>query len=103
MTGAADVLENVVHNVQHYLTTLNPFNNHHDDPHGTVSRQLNINEIQEHPEYPHVNWVLAPRVKAKLDVAEGRGGPFKISYEIHGHGPKKLIVSAICRLTGLLV
>jgi hypothetical protein len=26
-------------------------------------------------------------------VGQGRGGPFHISYEIHGHGPLHIVVS----------
>ena len=48
---------------------------------------LTAAEIQAHPEYPHVNWDLKPDKREKIDVARGRGGPFKIAYELHGHGP----------------
>ena len=53
-------------------------------------RQLSVAEIQAHPEYPHVTWDLTPIRKAKIDVAAGRGGPFKLCYEVHGHGPQKV-------------
>ncbi|KAF2101598.1 alpha/beta-hydrolase [Rhizodiscina lignyota] len=48
-------------------------------------------DIQEHPEYPHVIWDLEPDQKGKLPVAKGRGGPFNIAYEVHGHGPIKIV------------
>ncbi|KAI9852656.1 MAG: hypothetical protein M1838_006113 [Thelocarpon superellum] len=44
-------------------------------------------EIVKHPEFPHVTWDLPPAEKGKLAVARGRGGPFNIAYEVHGHGP----------------
>jgi hypothetical protein len=59
------------------------------------SRPLTAVELTEHPEFPHVNWKLQPNQAGKIDVAAGRGGPFKLAYEIHGHGPNKLIVRAI--------
>lgn len=46
-----------------------------------------------HPEYPHVHWDLPADKSGKVSVAKGRGGPFKIAYELHGHGPRKIIVS----------
>lgn len=52
---------------------------------------LSVAEVQAHPEYPHVHWKLEPTKREKIDVAVGRGGPFKLAYELHGHGPKKLI------------
>ena len=54
---------------------------------------LTAAEIIAHPEYEHVNWHLKPEKKAKLAVASGRGGPFEIAYEIHGNGPRHLVVS----------
>ena len=47
----------------------------------------------QHPEFQHVTWALKPAKKGKVDVAEGRGGPLQIAYEIHGNGPTKLVVS----------
>jgi len=49
-------------------------------------------ELLEHPEYPYVTWDLKPQKKGKAAVAKGRGGPFNIAYEVHGHGPTKLVV-----------
>lgn len=49
-------------------------------------------ELKRHPEYPTVYWDLKPTKKGTLPVAECRGGPFNISWEIHGEGPKKILV-----------
>ena len=48
-------------------------------------------EIQAHPEYPHTQWDLKPTSSGRLPVASGRGGPFSIAYEVHGHGPRRII------------
>jgi hypothetical protein len=50
-------------------------------------------ELEAHPEFPYLTWPLEPSQKGKLPVAKGRGGPLNISYEVHGHGPRKMIVS----------
>ena len=52
---------------------------------------LSAAEVQAYPEYPHTNWELVADKKGKFECAATRGGPFKISYELHGHGPRKLI------------
>ena len=57
------------------------------------SRYLTSNELLEHPEYPYLTWDLQPAAKGKAAVGKGRGGPFHICYEIHGHGPLHLVVS----------
>jgi hypothetical protein len=49
-------------------------------------------QLKEHPEFPNVIWDLKPTAKGKIAVAEGRGGPFDISYEIHGTGDICLVV-----------
>lgn len=65
----------------------------HEAAHGKQGpKPLTAAELQAHPEYPHVHWDLKPEKREKIDVAEGRGGPFKLAYEIHGRGPKKIIV-----------
>lgn len=46
----------------------------------------------KHPEFEHVTWDLKPAIKGKVAVADGRGGPIQISYELHGNGPTKLVV-----------
>ena len=63
-------------------------------------RPLTAAQVQKHPEYPHVQWDLKPDKREKIDVAAGRGGPFKLAYELHGHGPNKIIW--IMGLGGLL-
>ncbi|KAK4154242.1 hypothetical protein C8A00DRAFT_14602 [Chaetomidium leptoderma] len=50
-----------------------------------------VAETLKHPAYPTTIWTLEPDRKGRVPVAEGRGGPFKISWEIHGVGPTKLI------------
>lgn len=57
-----------------------------------ILRQLTAAEIQKHPEFPHVAWPLKPDSHGKLAVAKGRGGPFNIAWEIHGHGPRHLVL-----------
>lgn len=57
------------------------------------ARPLTPEELAAHPEYPHVFWHLEPTKKGVLKVAETRGGPVDISWEIHGTGPTKIVVS----------
>ena len=52
-----------------------------------------IAETLIHPAFPTAIWNLEPDRKGLTPVAEGRGGPINISWEIHGVGPTKLIVS----------
>jgi pimeloyl-ACP methyl ester carboxylesterase len=52
---------------------------------------MTIAEVTNHPEYPHIYWDLKPNDCGHVNVAAGRGGPFKLSYELHGHGPRKII------------
>ncbi|KAK3713019.1 hypothetical protein LTR37_008704 [Vermiconidia calcicola] len=54
-------------------------------------RPLTAAEVEAHPEYPHINWDLKAEKGGKIDVAAGRGGPFKLAYELHGHGPRKIV------------
>ena len=49
-------------------------------------------EIYKHPEYAHVAWDLPPTKEGKVAVAEDRGGPLQLSYELHGDGPRHLVV-----------
>jgi len=46
-----------------------------------------------HKAYPEAIWNLTPTQSGKLPVAAGRGGPFNIDWEVHGHGDIKLVVS----------
>ena len=55
---------------------------------------LTAAEIIAHPAFPQVIWKLEPAKKGKCPVASGRGGPIKLAYEIHGTGPRKIVVSA---------
>ncbi|KAF2260894.1 alpha/beta hydrolase-like protein [Lojkania enalia] len=54
-------------------------------------KPLTADELTKHPEYDHTIWDLKPEKKGKLAVADGRGGPINISYEVHGHGPRHLV------------
>ncbi|KAL1837173.1 hypothetical protein VTJ49DRAFT_4183 [Mycothermus thermophilus] len=51
-----------------------------------------IAETLKHPAYPTALWNLVPDVAGSSAVAQGRGGPIKISWEIHGEGPIKLVL-----------
>lgn len=55
---------------------------------------LTAAEIVHHPEFATVTWDLKPSAKGEINVAEGRGGPIKIAYEVHGTGPLHLVVHA---------
>ncbi|KAK0371464.1 glycylpeptide N-tetradecanoyltransferase [Colletotrichum melonis] len=56
-------------------------------------------ETMRHPSYSSTIWNLEPDRKGKCPVAKDRGGPFNIAWEIHGHGPSKIIF--IMGLAGL--
>ena len=53
---------------------------------------LTAAECRVHPAFSNVIWDLKPRLKGRCPVAADRGGPYKIAYEIHGHGPIKILV-----------
>ncbi|KAL1844914.1 hypothetical protein VTK73DRAFT_1514 [Phialemonium thermophilum] len=55
-----------------------------------------VAETLNHPSYSTAIWNLEPTQKGILPVAEGRGGPLNISWEVHGSGPVKLVL-----ITGL--
>ncbi len=55
---------------------------------------LTAEELLKHPEYDHTIWPLEPAKKGAVEVAKGRGGPYKIAYEIHGQGDRHLVVGA---------
>lgn len=66
---------------------------HHPPPNLTPPTRppLTAAQILQHPEYPHVIWDL-PRREGVARVAQNRrGGPINISYELHGHGPRKIL------------
>jgi hypothetical protein len=51
-------------------------------------------EVAGHPAFKEpVIWDLKPTTKGKCTVAQGRGGPFNIAYEIHGVGNLHVVVS----------
>lgn len=51
-------------------------------------------EVADHPAFKEpVIWDLEPTTKGKCAVAQGRGGPFNIAYEIHGVGNLHVVVS----------
>lgn len=52
-----------------------------------------IEEVSKSPAFPTAIWKLEPHQSGFLPVAAGRGGPLNISWEVHGDGPMKLIVS----------
>ncbi|KAM0798620.1 Alpha/Beta hydrolase protein [Usnea florida] len=53
--------------------------------------KLAVDELQRHPGFKDAIWDLPPAEKGKVDVAKGRGGPFKIAYEIHGNGAQRIV------------
>lgn len=57
---------------------------------------LTAEELARHPEYEHTIWKLKPDQEGKVAVANDRGGPINIAYEVHGHGDRKIVVSAHC-------
>ena len=52
-----------------------------------------LDEVAQLPAFATTYWELEPHQKGVLPVATGRGGPLNISWEVHGDGPRKLIVS----------
>ncbi|KAF4967588.1 hypothetical protein FSARC_4885 [Fusarium sarcochroum] len=56
------------------------------------SKFPSIQETLDHPAYPGTIWALEPHSQGKLSVANGRGGPVGIAWEIHGQGPIKLVL-----------
>ncbi|KAL2024924.1 hypothetical protein VTK56DRAFT_3623 [Thermocarpiscus australiensis] len=50
-----------------------------------------VADTLKHPAFPTAIWGLEPDRKGLAPVAEGRGGPFNISWEIHGVGPIKIV------------
>ncbi|KAK3317815.1 Alpha/Beta hydrolase protein [Cercophora scortea] len=60
-------------------------------PKPSLPRIPTVAETKSHPAYPTTIWQLEPDRSGLLPVAEGRGGPFNISWEIHGEGPIKVL------------
>jgi hypothetical protein len=57
---------------------------------------LTAKELVEHPAYKQgLQWKLPKNLEGVAEVAHGRaGGPFKLSWEIHGKGSTRIVVSA---------
>jgi hypothetical protein len=55
-------------------------------------KPMRADELLKHPEYEHTIWDLKPTKAGKVAVAQGRGGPLNIAYEVHGHGSIHLVV-----------
>lgn len=53
---------------------------------------LTTSEILQHPAFQSVIQDLPPTKKGIVSVANSRGGPINIAYEIHGSGPIHLVV-----------
>ncbi|KAI0895620.1 alpha/beta-hydrolase [Annulohypoxylon nitens] len=51
-----------------------------------------VEDVAKSPAFPTAMWQLEPHQSGLLPVAAGRGGPLKISWEVHGDGPVKLIL-----------
>ncbi|KAI7371367.1 alpha/beta-hydrolase [Hortaea werneckii] len=64
---------------------------HHHRVQEQIGKQLSADQVQNHPEFQHVNWDLPYEKRELIDVAAGRGGPFKLAYELHGRGPSKIV------------
>ena len=64
--------------------------------------QLTAKEILAHPEFGKVPWEGKPTKEGFVDVANGRGGPISIAYEVHGTGPNKLVVCE-CSIVDIVV
>lgn len=58
-------------------------------------------ETLKHPAYLTTLWALEPTSQGKLSVAEGRGGPVGIAWEIHGEGPVKLVVRSSRQISSI--
>jgi hypothetical protein len=61
----------------------------------STSQRPDVAQILAHPSYPDTIWKLTPTQSEYLPVGEGRGGPLKIHYEVHGKGSIKLVVCAV--------
>lgn len=57
-----------------------------------------VEAVPKSPAFPTAIWRLQPHQYGLLPVAAERGGPLNISWEIHGEGPIKLIVSIFLNL-----
>lgn len=53
---------------------------------------MTTEEILAHPEYPHIVWALKPTRSGIHPCGATRGGPYNIAWQLHGHGPRHLIL-----------
>lgn len=54
---------------------------------------LTADEVIAHPAYKHLDWNLPAASTGTTPVAQNRrGGPLNLYWQIHGHGPIKLVV-----------
>ena len=68
----------------------------HDRASNTKTVEMHtVAETLKNPAYPTATWDLEPDREGLLPLAEGRGGPFNVSWEIHGTGPIKIVVSRL--------
>ncbi|KAI1413076.1 alpha/beta-hydrolase [Hypoxylon sp. FL1857] len=58
----------------------------------TIATFPSVDDVAKSPAFPTAMWRLEPHQSGLLPVAAGRGGPFNISWEVHGDGPVKLIL-----------
>ncbi|KAI1431133.1 Alpha/Beta hydrolase protein [Xylaria sp. CBS 124048] len=58
----------------------------------TVNSFPSVEEIVKSEAFTSAVWQLEPHRQGMLPVAAGRGGPFRIHWEVHGDGPVKLIL-----------
>ncbi|KAI6794613.1 alpha/beta-hydrolase [Hortaea werneckii] len=84
-----DAIGNLTSQLYSRLPDLNQ--EHHHQVREQIGKQLSAEEVQNHPEFQHVNWDLPYDKRELIDVAAGRGGPFKLAYELHGKGPSKIV------------
>lgn len=53
---------------------------------------LTASEVVNHPAYPYIIRTFPPTSKGTVQVPGGWGANCEIVYEIHGTGPKKIVV-----------
>ena len=54
-----------------------------------------VDETLAHRAYEDAVWKFDPVRQGKLSVADGRGGPFNIAWEVHGSGPILVVVRTL--------
>lgn len=64
------------------------------NPNGGRQKSLTVSEIKDHPAYQHLEWKLPAITVGYCTVARNRrGGPFRLYHELHGNGPRRILVS----------